>query len=170
MPRNEPARPIDTCADERLETRAPERTESVPRVVFTEAPIMLARVTRIDDGGIFVKVGSGSECEAMIDRSVDPALVARAQQTGARVVIEHGHPLMIVGLLTTERALTVDRHGDIDARVRNFSLSAAGHVLMKTPLSFLQMDTEGQIEMFGQKLLSRARKVAKILAAHISLN
>lgn len=149
---------------------APTTQSAAARVIYTEPPVLLGQVLSIvGDGLAQVRVGA-SERHAVIDPSVDPALVLEAIATGARVVLEAGHPPVIVGLLSTHRTLAVDRHGDLKGRLRNLALEMDGSLLLKTPLAFLQMDKEGAVEMFGQRLLSRARKVAKILAAHISLN
>lgn len=150
---------------------ARERAEPpLPRVVYTEPPFVLGQVVALaGDNRVTVRI-NGEVRDAALDASVDPQLLQEAIRSGARVVVETGVTPLVVGLLCTQRALTIDRSNRVSARLESLKLDVQEKLLLKTPLSFLKMDARGEVELFGERLVSRARKLAKILAAHISLN
>jgi hypothetical protein len=57
----------------------------------------------------------------------------------------------------------------VDAEVERFEVSARQEVLLKTPGAFLRARRR-DIEVFGDKVLTRGRELAKIIAAMIELN
>src|SRR5690606_34097664 len=100
------------------------------------------------------------------DESVDPALLDEAHATGARVLVEAGGTPSIVGVVATRRALTLDREGRVTAEVTSLEVSAQEQVLLKIPGAFVRAKAR-EIEVYGERVLTRARNLAKILAAMI---
>lgn len=135
------------------------------RVVYTEPPIALATVLREEGDGFVVRV-RGAERAAVLDASVDPALVRHAIETGARVVLEE---MAIVGVLMTSPALTIDREGTVRAEVERIELTAKRDVLIKTAGAFVKLEGK-RIEQFATEIHTRGRDVVRFLAAVIRLN
>lgn len=120
------------------------------------------------DGRWRVRVG-GTEREAAVDASVDPALLDDAAAQGARVLLDAGEDLVIVGVVLTARPVSHARDGSVTVRAPRVVVEAASEALVKTPWSFLRLN-QSEVEIAGVKVLTRAREVAKILARVISLN
>jgi hypothetical protein len=116
-----------------------------------------------------VRMGT-TEAWLAIDPSVDPALIAQASATGARVVVEQGGAAgpCIVGALCTARALELDRKGNLEVSVKRFVLRAE-EALLATPRSFLRI-REQVTELFGDELIVRGRLLTRILGKAIKLN
>lgn len=129
--------------------------------------LTLAKVLRRDSAGWRVQVGE-RQWTVSCDPVVDPALVEEAIAAGGRVVIEGEKSPAIVGVLSTRRAVTLDRDGNIDARVKRFSI-AAEEVLVKAAGTFLQLKGE-EIELYGNRILARARELTRLLGRMIKLN
>lgn len=138
-----------------------------PRVVYTEPPILLARVVSEESGRFRVRVGT-QEHLVGCDASVDPVVVTAAIVSGARVVLERVPELAIVGTLQTARTLTVDRDGKLEATLEEIKLSAK-KTLLRVPGAFVELKAH-EVEVFGNRVLTRARRVAKTLAAMIEFN
>jgi hypothetical protein len=115
------------------------------------------------------RVGHGGrEHLVACDPSVDPLLVEEAIATGARVVLEQGPQACIVGALATARAVAIDRAGRVDIEVKRFEVSAE-EALIKTASAFVSLKS-GEVEIFGGRVLSRARELVRVLARAIQLN
>lgn len=115
-----------------------------------------------------VRVGTLT-LEAEVDPSVDPAFLEECRRDGRRVLITGGACPSIVGALQARRALEIDREGRVNAEVESFHVKAASEVTLQTAAAFIQLKAE-EIELFGERVLTRARGVAKTLARMISLN
>lgn len=148
----------------RLEAEAPR-----PRkLVYTNAPVLLGRLLGRDLDGWRVDIGT-IERTAVADSAVDPSLLAEALESGARVLVDASADPVIVGVVMTRRALEIDRVGDVKTRVRTFEIDASESVLLKVPGAFVRAKAR-QVEVYGDRVLTRARDLAKILAAMIKLN
>jgi hypothetical protein len=146
-----------------------KRVRNTPRVVYTQAPLQLAVVLGREGEGWRVRIGA-TERVVALDPNVDPSLLESAAQSGTRVVLDAaGDAFVIVGMLVTSRALTVDKAGDVDAKVRSFRISADDEVTIKIPRAFIRMRGE-QLETYGQQILTRARGVLRLLGVAIKLN
>lgn len=132
-----------------------------------EGTIRLARVFSRDGERFRVRYG-GRDRLAACDPSVDPALIEMAMSAGARVVVEDGPEPSIVGTLLTHRPVELDRDGAVHVEATRFEVDA-GEALLKTPSAFLLLKGD-EVEIFARRILSRARDVARILAAAIQLN
>jgi hypothetical protein len=133
-----------------------------------DAPgLALGRVLEVQAPRARVHVGAGERWLA-IDPSVDPALVERARQTGARVVIELGPEPVLAGVLMTARAVELDRKGDVALQVGRFTLDAED-VLLRTPRAFLRLHRQ-IAELFADELVARGRLLTRILGKAIKLN
>lgn len=143
-----------------------ETTAAVARLAG--APLVLATVVAREGDSWRVRAG-GAEALASVDASVDGALLEAARASGARVVLELGEAPLIVGTLQTARALTVGRDGDVDVAARAFTVTATEKVVMRVPGAFV-MVSSGEVEVFANRVLTRAREVARTLAAMIKFN
>lgn len=105
------------------------------------------------------------------DASVDPALLREAIATGARVVLDRDESgeMTIVGVLATRRALTIDRTGAVEADVRRFSITAAEEALLRASGAFLQIKLD-DVELYGKRVVSRARELYRVLGRMVKIN
>lgn len=149
-----------------LEREAAETTAAVARL--TGASLVLASVVAREGDRWRVRAG-GAEALAALDASVDEALIEAARVAGARVVLELGEAPLIVGALQTARAVTVGRDGDVAVDARAFTVTATEKVVMRAPGAFV-MVSAGEVEVFANRVLTRAREVARTLAAMIKFN
>jgi|SRR3954469_14121990 hypothetical protein len=110
----------------------------------------------------------GREEIARCDPAVDPALLDEAMASGARIVVEDGPEPVIVGALAIARTIAVDREGAIRVSVKQFEVTAE-EALLKTTSAFVSLKGD-EVELFGRRIVSRARELARILARAIQLN
>ena len=154
---------------EPAETQEPTTEKKVAsKLVYLQAPVQLGRLVAPEGEGWRVSF-AGQERVLMADESVDPALLSEAAERGVRVVIEcaEGDPL-IVGLLQASRTLEVDREGHLIAELRSVSLTAK-ELLFRGPGAFIEVK-DHSVELYANKVLTRARTLAKTLAAMIKFN
>jgi len=144
------------------------KSPSARKLVYTQAPVTLGRLVEPTDVGWRVAIG-GAERELAVDECVDPALLEEAFVSGARVVIDNSEAPAIVGVIATQRALVVDRDGDVRAKVRNFVVDSREELLLKTRGAFIRARA-AEVEVYGTRLIHRARDLAKIMGAMIKLN
>jgi hypothetical protein len=132
------------------------------------AGIRLAVVVGREGDCFRVRAG---RCEllAACDPSVDPALIEASRETGARVVLEEGPAPIIVGVLATRRAVEVGPGEEVHLSVKRFVVEAAEEAMLRTRSAFLRVK-EDEVELFGGRILSRARELARVLARAIQLN
>ena len=145
-----------------------ERVEAAPRVVYTSAPLSLGRLLRESDAG-WVLSTAGEEREVPAHETVDPALLREALETQAPVLLDSSGSPVIVGVIATRRTLTVDGEGRVEAKVKSLRIDAAEEVLLSTPGAYLRAKNRA-VEVYGNRVLTRARDVVKILSAMIKLN
>ncbi len=131
------------------------------------ASVRLARLVRRDSSGWRVWL-DGVEQTLPCDPSVDPALLDDAIRSGARAVVEGTNPAIIVGLLTTSRSVSIDRENKVDVSVKHFKIQA-DEVLLKSTASFLQL-RQHEVELYGGRILARARELTRLLGRMIKLN
>jgi hypothetical protein len=139
---------------------AEERTAS-------DGALRLARVVAREGDLFRVRLG-GDQVLLGCDPSVDPALLEAAIATGARVVVEDGPEPVIAGALATSRSIPVDRDGAVQVSLTRFDVTA-GEAILKTPSAFVSLKGD-EVEIFGRRILSRARELARVLARAIQLN
>lgn len=139
------------------------------RVVYAALPFLLARVQRREGDRCRVTTADGRAFEAGIDTAVDPALVDEAATTGARVIVEMGESPTIAGVLLVSRPLSIGRDRRVDAEVESFTVSARESATLKTSSAFVQVKAR-EVELYGEKVLARARNLVKLAAAMIRLN
>jgi hypothetical protein len=108
----------------------------------------------------------GAERLLAADASVDPALLREAAATSARVVLDGA---VIVGVLATRRALTIDREGAVEAHVRRFALTATDEALLSGPDAFVRLKL-GDVELYGRRVVSRARELCRVLGRMVKIN
>src|SRR5688572_27898670 len=103
------ARKTKKKPDETTKRRAPSA-----RLVYTQAPVLLAKLIERTERGWRVDLGSVTR-EVAVDASVDPALLDEAHARGARAIVDASGEPAIVGVLATHRAVAIDREGRVDA-------------------------------------------------------
>jgi hypothetical protein len=132
------------------------------------APLALAVVVGLEGDTWRVRLG-GVERLAESDAAVDPGLLREAAASGARVVVEwRGGEPMIVGALATTRVLTI-RDDAVEASVKHFRIRARDEVTLKTAGAFVQIKGS-EVELYGQRILSRARELSRMIGRMIKLN
>ena len=139
-----------------------------PRLVYTEAPIQLGRLVRSTEQGWVVRVG-GTEMNAAPDNGVDHLLLQQCLERNSPVLIESGHPPLIVGALATQRTLEIDPQGRVEAHVDSFAIHAQKELMLRAASSFLRL-RGGEIESFAGEVVTRARNTVRILGALIRMN
>ena len=154
-------------SDERSHTES--EPQATPRLVYTHAPVLMAKLLSEESDGTWV-VGLGTVERALpVDPAVDPALLREAYESGARVLVDSNHPPTIVGVVQTQREITIDREGNVDTELRRFVVSASESFLLKSPGAFVRGKAR-EIELYGDTVLTRARDLARTLSAMIKLN
>lgn len=138
-----------------------------PKVVYVHAPIALGTIIGPEGSEYRVRVGADEQLYER-DPSVDPALLEQASKDGVRVVVEPS-TRMICGVLMVAPALTIDRRGDVRAKVRAIELEASEGFLLKTAASFFQLD-DTRAEIFARETVIRARDAFRALGRFIKLN
>jgi hypothetical protein len=139
-----------------------------PRLVYTQAPVLLARVVDEVEGGFRVELGTITKVMP-IDASVDPALIREACASGARVLVDQTASPVIVGVVATRRSLSIERDGSVAARVERFEVDAKREIVLKTPGAFVRAMPH-EVELYGERVVTRARNLVKLLAAMIKIN
>jgi hypothetical protein len=129
---------------------------------------LAALVSEVSPERWVVRLGA-REREAALDASVDPALLREALGEGGRVVVEDGDGVVIVGTLCARRAVGYDRDGSVSVTARRFEVSATERVTLRTARAYVDLK-RADVEVYGHRVVTRAREVAKILARLVSLN
>jgi hypothetical protein len=142
----------------------------VSRETSDRAGIALGVVMGEAAGGWRVRHGR-TEQPLQADPCVDPALLREAAATGARVVLDASAdgPPVIVGVIATRRALTVDPDGAVEARVRRFSLTASEEATLAGPGAFVRLKLD-DVELYGRRVISRARELYRVLGRMVKIN
>jgi len=123
---------------------------------------------RAGEGSWRVRVGPSVHAMAC-DPSVDPRVVDEAAASGARVVVDLGAEPVIVGALVTARPVTVGRDGVLALEVRRFVVTAAEEAMIRTQAAFVQVKG-GDVESYGNRVVSRARELLKVLGRNVRIN
>lgn len=148
-----------------IEDKAEAVSDSSPSL---RGGVGLARLLAREGDRWRVAVG-GVERVAARDPSVDDARLAECLARGTRVVVEERSPVVIVGALSTSRALTVDARGDERAAVGAFEVTAREAVTRRTDRAFIQLKGP-DVEAFGRNIVTRAREHGKILGRMVEIN
>lgn len=130
--------------------------------------IRLAAVVGREGNRFRVRAGRWERLAAC-DPSVDLALVEAARASGARVVLEEGPVPVIVGALATRRSVEVGPDEEVRLSVKRFAVEAAEEAVFRTGSAFVRV-RDDEVELFGGRILSRARELARVLARAIQLN
>lgn len=111
----------------------------------------------------------GVEREVEADPAVDGSLLDEAAATGARVLLEGGAEPVVVGAVLTARPVQYAPDGTVHVRAPAVTVEAQTEVTLKTPWSFLRLN-QSDAEVYGHRVVLRAREVARFLARMISMN
>lgn len=157
----------DTLADSSARPVAVEGADR--RVVYLRPPVELGRLIAPRGGPWLVRVG-GVEVELAVDASVAPNLLEDAASRGARVLVEHGEAgSTIAGVVMTQLPLSVDADGSLVAVVERLLIEARQGATLHSAGGMIRVQA-GDVELYGKKVLTRAREVAQVLARMIRLN
>lgn len=157
--------------------RPPRRSPSLDATPHDAAPAPAASppslalalpVAERAPGRWAVRLGA-REVEASLDPSVDVALVREALGRGARVVVECGAEPVIVGALATRRAVEFGPDGSVAVAARRFEVTATERLTLRTARAYVDLK-RADVEVYGNRVVTRAREVAKVLARLVSLN
>lgn len=144
-------------------------TAKAPRAALAASAMTLGVIeARVGDDRWRVRAGRETFI-AVCDPSVDPALLDEAVRTGARVVVDLADEPVIAGALSTSRAVTYDREGAVLIEARRFVVTAAEEALLRTRAAFVQVKG-GDVESFGERVVSRARELLKVLGRNVRIN
>jgi len=150
---------------------AASRRASVAASSVVAPSVSLAKVVGPAAAGWRVRMGGRPRIVAA-DASVDPALLEDAAKSGATVVIDEnaeGGGAAIVGVLATSRAVTIDKNGVVDARVKRFRITADEEALLRTMTAFVRLKGD-DAEVYGNEVVTRARELCRIFGRMIKLN
>ncbi len=148
---------------------APRPLEAEPaRLVYTHAPVLLGVLLERDGDGWSVDLGTMRRTVG-VDPAVDGELLAEAAERGSRVLIDATREPMIVGVVATQRTLTIDAEGRVEARLTSLAIEAVEHARLKVPGAFIQVKDRA-VELYGESVLTRGRNLVKIFGAMIKLN
>ncbi len=116
-----------------------------------------------------VRVAS-TDYRATLDPAVDPALLKEAAERGAALLLDWnaGAPV-VLGVLATQRTVNIDQAGRVDVEVTSFRIAAKKKVVLSVAGAFVQL-ADREAEVYGTRVLVRARELAKTLAAMVSFN
>lgn len=123
---------------------------------------------RAGEGQWRVRVGPSVHAMAC-DPSVDPRVVDEAAASGTRVVVDLGAEPVIVGALVTARPVTVGRDGVLSLEVKRFVVTAAEEAMLRTQSAFIQVKG-ADVESYGNRVVSRARELLKVLGRNVRIN
>ena len=154
-------------APRRPQRKTPAAATS-PRVVYTQPPAMLGVVLGRGVNGWRVRLGD-VERELPADPAVDEALLEEAALTGGRALVDTSAQPVLAGLLVTSRSVRISRTGVVDAEVNDFRVTSEKDILLRTRETFVQL-RETEVELHGNRIVARARELAKILGRMIKLN
>ncbi len=149
----------------RTAARRPERPPA--RAAEQHPSLTLGVVVAVEAGRALVRSGT-LERRCAVDPSVDPALLAEAARTGARVVGALAEPPVVVGALSTHRTLAIDAAGGVDVALERFRVTAPDLQLRSTG-AFVRVAGE-QVELYGTRVVGRARELVKLLGRMVKLN
>jgi hypothetical protein len=114
-------------------------------------------------------VGAREE-DASLDPSVDPLLVQECLVARTRVVVERVKgAAIIVGALSTQRPVVIDRQGHLEARAKRISLTGDEEVLLRAAGAFVHLRSE-DVELYGKRVIGRARELCRILGRMVKIN
>jgi uncharacterized membrane protein len=147
----------------------PEEAPAAPAAAPV-AGVTLAVLVGESDGRFRARL-AGAEREVAVDASVDPELLREAIRSGARVVLDASGegPPVVVGALATARALTIDRTGAVEAKLRRFALTASDEALLAAAGAFVRLKRD-DVELYGKRVVSRARELVRVLGRMVKIN
>jgi hypothetical protein len=149
----------------------PPSPEAEPQVESRPAPVpgvALARVLGRAGAAWRVHMAGGEQTVAA-DPAIDPALLDEAARSGARVVLELGPAPAIAGVLQTARAIAIGRDGSVDISVKRLAVTVAEEALLKSAGAFLKVGPQ-ELELYGNRLVSRARELYRVLGRMVKIN
>jgi len=156
-------------ARQRARRTPAKRPPAAPHVQpLPTGAVLLATVLAEEATGWRVRIGAQEHVVAL-EASVDPALIREALAEGTRALVEAGPEPRVVGVVQTSRALRINRRGAVDATLERFEIHARQSATLKSAAAFVQVKGS-EVELYGTRILTRAREVAKILARMINLN
>lgn len=184
--REDDAAPEDDAVDRVLGNVALERRASVDAAAAADAEpsrhsaVKSARGTRMQTATITVHGGRGTglpasyvatvrggfEIEVELDDGVDPALVARAADSGERVLLEEDPDVgaVVVGVLQTRLPET------LELRARNIVIDAENEVTIRSGKAGMRLREDGDVELVGSRIVTMSRGLFRLVGRMLRLN
>ncbi len=125
----------------------------------------VARVLSVDGTTALVaRRGSKVGVPAVIDASVEPALVAEAAQDGGSVLVENGSPALVVGVLQTRRPR------ELRLQAGTVSIEGEREVLIRAGRAAIRLREDGDIEIVGSRISAASRGLFRLVGRILRLN
>lgn len=162
----------------------PAKRQAVLQALHDEVALPVlgtALVTELcGDGRAILSVG-GRPCEADIDASVHPVVIASAHRRQERVLVEsRGDRHLVVGALRTQPVPGIDRADTYTIQADRLTLEAAEVHVLATEMNAtgehasagarIVLRAAGEIESFAERIVTRASGVHKLIGRMLRLN
>lgn len=111
-------------------------------------------------------VRGGVDIEAFLDDGVDPALIAKAAESGDRVLLEEDADLgaVIVGVLQTRLPET------LELKARNIVIDAENEVTIRSGKAGMRLREDGDVELVGSRIVTMSRGLFRLVGRMLRLN
>lgn len=111
-------------------------------------------------------VRGGFEIEVQLDDGVDPALVARAAESGDRVLIEEDPDVgaVVVGVLQTRLPET------LELKARKIVIDAEDEVTIRSGKAGMRLREDGDVELVGSRIVTMSRGLFRLVGRMLRLN
>lgn len=130
-------------------------------------PLRMARVVSMTGGGVQIAWRSrGDAVEADLDEGVDPDLVKRALESGARVLVEIDPDLgpLVVGVVQRRIPAKVEIRGE------TVVIEAEREILLRAGRGAMRIREDGDIEVVGSRISTMSRGLFRIVGRVLRLN
>jgi hypothetical protein len=139
---------------------------------FGSGPRLRTARVRRDVNGRFVAVFRGGvELDVELDLDVDPALIARAADSGDRVLLEEDgdEPPVVVGVIATR--LPESGRGEVlELRARTIILDAEDELVLRSGKAGMRLREDGDVELVGSRIVTVSRGLFRLVGKMLRLN
>lgn len=157
----------DEALEALMEHVAPVRTDAPARSPSVAPGLRTARLRSYEgrDAAIVWR-GQLGPVDALIDESVDLALMKRAVEEGSSVLVEvaPGSEPVVVGVLQTRLPSAVELRGE------TITIEAEREVLIRAGRSAVRLREDGDVEIVGSRISAISRGLFRIVGRVLRLN
>jgi hypothetical protein len=153
--------------DERVERLLDRVDAPAPKPIVAPAALRTARVSFAEGRTAELTMrGEPEPVVADVAQEVDPALVARAAETGGSVLVEivAGAVPLVVGVVQTQLP------PEVTVRADTIALEAKRELLLRAGSAALRLREDGEIEVVGGRISAVSRGLFKIVGRVLRLN